>query len=200
MGLLERSGCLLSSPSRISQFGGHLPLQNFNLPRLLPVCPKSGRRSFFACFLTFWGLKSLWNFLVVAEKVYFAMKNPKMLSFFEMDLPNLRVARGALRVEPKPWCVARLSPTRSATFRLFLEAFPVSKLGESRLFGKVFESTFQPFQFGVHFPCQKSNLPRLVKMCQMRLPQGRVLLQSTFECLPQLQIERMISNWKYLCV
>jgi hypothetical protein len=56
------------------------------------------------------------------------------------------------------------------------------------------------FQFGVHFPCQKSNLPRLVKMCQMRLPQGRVLLQSTFECLPQLQIELMIAHWKYICV
>jgi hypothetical protein len=37
----------------------------------------------------------------VAEQVYFVMKNPKMLSFREMDLPNLRVARGALRVEGK---------------------------------------------------------------------------------------------------
>ena len=56
------------------------------------------------------------------------------------------------------------------------------------------------FQFGVHFPCQKSNLPRLVKMCKMRLPQGRVLLQSTFEGLPQLQIELRIAHWKYICV
>jgi len=56
------------------------------------------------------------------------------------------------------------------------------------------------FQFGVHLPYQKSNLPRLVKMCLVRLPQGRVLLQSTFECLPQLQIELMIAHWKSLSV
>jgi len=37
----------------------------------------------------------------VAEKVYFVMENPKMLSFCEMDLPIFRVARGALRVEGK---------------------------------------------------------------------------------------------------
>ncbi len=35
-------------------------------------------------------------------------------------------------------------------------------------------------------------------MCQMRLPQGRVLLQSTFEGVPQLQIELMISCWKII--
>ena len=56
------------------------------------------------------------------------------------------------------------------------------------------------FQFGVDLTCQKSNLPRLVKKCQMRLLQGRVLLQSTFECLPQPQIELMIAHWKALCV
>ena len=42
------------------------------------------------------------------------------------------------------------------------------------------------FWFGVHFPFQKSNLPSLVELCQMRLPEGRVLLRSTFEYLPQL--------------
>ena len=56
------------------------------------------------------------------------------------------------------------------------------------------------FQFVVNFPSQKSNIPRLVKMCQMRLPKGRVLLQSTFECLPQLQIDLMVAHWKSLCV
>ena len=54
--------------------------------------------------------------------------------------------------------------------------------------------------FGVHLPCQKSNLPRLVKMSRMRLPQGRVLLKSTLESLTQLQIELMIAHWKYICV
>ena len=61
-------------------------------------------------------------------------------------------------------------------------------------------NTIGIFQFGVGLTCQKSNLPRLVKICQMRLPQGRVLLQSTFECLPQPQIELMIAHWKYICV
>lgn len=56
------------------------------------------------------------------------------------------------------------------------------------------------FHFVVHFPCQKSNLPRLVKMCKMRLPKGRVLLKSTFEGLPQLKIELMIVHWKDICV
>lgn len=56
------------------------------------------------------------------------------------------------------------------------------------------------FQFGVHFPYHKSKLPRLVKMCQMMLPQGRVLLQSTFEGVPQLQSELMIAHWKAICV
>jgi len=56
------------------------------------------------------------------------------------------------------------------------------------------------FEFGVYLPCQKSNLSRLLKMCQMRLPQGRVLLQSTFECLPQPQIELMIAHCKSIGV
>ena len=56
------------------------------------------------------------------------------------------------------------------------------------------------FQFLVYLPYQKSNLPKLVKMCQMRLPQGRVLLQSIFEDVCQLQIDLMIAHWKYICV
>jgi len=36
--------------------------------------------------------------LEIAEKVYFCMKNSKMLSFPEKELPIFRVARGALRV------------------------------------------------------------------------------------------------------
>ena len=55
-------------------------------------------------------------------------------------------------------------------------------------------------QFGFHLPCQKSNLPTLDKMSRMRLPQGRALLQSTFEGLRQLKIELMIAHWKYLYV
>ena len=54
------------------------------------------------------------------------------------------------------------------------------------------------FQFGAHFPCQNLNLPRLVKMCRMRLQKCRGLWQSTIGGLPQLQIELMINHWKYL--
>ena len=50
VGLLESSGCLLSNPSGISKFGGHLPLQNCNLPRLLSVSQKSERKSFLLVF------------------------------------------------------------------------------------------------------------------------------------------------------
>ena len=55
-------------------------------------------------------------------------------------------------------------------------------------------------QFEFHLPCQKSNLPTLVKMSRMRLPQGRVMLQPMFEGLNQLQIELMIAHWKYIFV
>jgi len=37
----------------------------------------------------------------VAEQMYFIMKNPKMQTFLELDLPIFRVARSALRVEGK---------------------------------------------------------------------------------------------------
>jgi len=44
----------------------------------------------------------------------------------------------------KSWCVARLSPTRSAPFHLLLGHFPASKLSLGWLVGKVWMSTFQP--------------------------------------------------------
>ena len=93
--LLEILSYLLSNPTVIFEFGAHLPLQIFILPRLLPVCQKSGRKSFFACFLTFWRLKTWWNFLAIDEKVYICIKNPKILSFLEKELPIERVTRGA---------------------------------------------------------------------------------------------------------
>ena len=37
----------------------------------------------------------------MAEQIYFIMKNPKMQTFRDLDLPIFRVARGALCVEPK---------------------------------------------------------------------------------------------------
>ncbi len=46
----------------------------------------------------------------------------------------------------------------------------------------------------------KIKSPRLVELCQMRMPQGRVLLRSIFECLPQPQIDLMIDNFKGLWV
>jgi hypothetical protein len=63
VGLLESLSCLLSNPTGISEFGAHFPLQIFILPRLLPVCQKSGREAIFGCFLTFRRLRSCPNFL-----------------------------------------------------------------------------------------------------------------------------------------
>ena len=65
------------------------------------VSKKGIVRSFFACFLTFWGPKPWWNALEVAEQVYFIMKNLKMQNFRDFDLPIFRVARGALHIEAK---------------------------------------------------------------------------------------------------
>lgn len=51
---MEISSCLVSGTSLIFSFRGHLPPQKWNLPRLLPVCPKSGREIIFLYgFLTF---------------------------------------------------------------------------------------------------------------------------------------------------
>jgi len=68
------------------------------------------------------------------------------------------------------------------------------------IYWSLLSNTSGIMQFGFHLPCQKSNLPTLVKMSRMRLPQGRALLQSTFEGLPQLQIELMIAHWKFISV
>lgn len=60
--LLEILSCILSNPSKISEFGAHSPLQNLNLPRLLPVCENRGREVIFRVFLTSWWLKTCPNF------------------------------------------------------------------------------------------------------------------------------------------
>ena len=70
--------------------------------------------------------------------------------------------------------------------------------GSLEIYWSLLSNTSGIMQFGFHLPCQKSNLPTLVKMSRMRLPQGRALLKSTFEGLPQLQMELMIAHWKGL--
>ena len=62
VGFLEILACLISNPTRISEFEAHSPLQIFILPRLLFVCPKSGRKAIFGCFLTFRRPKTYENF------------------------------------------------------------------------------------------------------------------------------------------
>ena len=47
----EIPGCLLSNTSGISQFGAHLPLQNFIFPQVLPAGAKGGRKVIFMVFL-----------------------------------------------------------------------------------------------------------------------------------------------------
>jgi len=53
--LLESFVSLLSNPTRIFEFGGHLPCQNLILPRLVSATQKRARKSFFGGFLTFLG-------------------------------------------------------------------------------------------------------------------------------------------------
>lgn len=66
------------------------------------LCVQKGAvRSFFTCFLTFWGPKVWWNALTITEHVYFIMTNQKMQSICDLDLPIVWVARDALPVEPK---------------------------------------------------------------------------------------------------
>ena len=63
VGLLESLSCLLSNPTGIFEFGAHLALQNFILPRLLSVFQKIGREAIFRCFLTFRRPRFSQNFL-----------------------------------------------------------------------------------------------------------------------------------------
>ena len=60
--LLESPIPLLSNPSGIFGFGCHLPLQKFNLPTLLPVGAKSGRKAIFKVFLTLYATQNLMKF------------------------------------------------------------------------------------------------------------------------------------------
>ena len=60
---LERSTYLLSRTSGSFEFGLHFLLQNWVLPKLLPLCPKRGREVIFGVFLTFLGAQNLSKFL-----------------------------------------------------------------------------------------------------------------------------------------
>ena len=57
---LESPGCLLSKPSKRFGCGCHFPLQNFNLPRLVPAGAKGGRKAIFGVFST---LKTIHNLM-----------------------------------------------------------------------------------------------------------------------------------------
>ena len=76
--LFEGLAYLLSNPNGISGFGCHFPLQNFNLPRLLPACQNRGCEVIFWVFLTSWGLKTCPNFFSMHQKPWFFMKNPEI--------------------------------------------------------------------------------------------------------------------------
>ena len=85
VGFLERSACLLSNTSGISEFGFHLPLQNWVLPTLLPMCQKRGRKVIFWVFLTLLKPKTCQNFLAIGRHAYFSIKNPKILSLHQKE-------------------------------------------------------------------------------------------------------------------
>jgi len=84
----------------------------FNLVSIFPsksafsqdcfLCVQKGAvRSFFACFLTFWGPKPCPNFLSKHQNSCFLMTNRKLQAIFHLDLPILRVAQGARRTGRK---------------------------------------------------------------------------------------------------
>ena len=86
--LLEIPSCVISNPSGIYELGCHFPLQNFNLPRPLPVCQNRGSEVIFCVFLASWGLKSCQNFLAMHQKPWFFMPNLEIHFFCNLELPS----------------------------------------------------------------------------------------------------------------
>ena len=82
--LLESPTYLISNPSRISKFGCHFPLQNFNIPRLLPMCQNRGSEVIFLSVFDLLRAQNLPKFLGHAQAtiIFHAQsKNVKFLRF-----------------------------------------------------------------------------------------------------------------------
>jgi len=84
---LEILVCLLSNPSQISEFGAHLPLQIFILPRLLPVCQNRGERFFLSVF-DILETQIIPKFLVQAPVVMILHDESKNASHLSFGAPN----------------------------------------------------------------------------------------------------------------
>lgn len=85
---LEILSCLLSNPTIISEFGAHLPLQIFILPRLLRMCQKRGREAICLGVFDLLETQILPKFLVRAPVVmifHAESKNVNHSSFGALD-------------------------------------------------------------------------------------------------------------------
>ena len=100
---LESPGCLLSSPSGISQFGAHFPLQNFILPQVLPAGEKCGRKVIFMVFLALLIIQNLVKFFVHTGACITYHEKSKNINFSSSKCPNhKRARRRATRWAEKP--------------------------------------------------------------------------------------------------
>ena len=91
---LESSTCLISNPSGIFQFGVHFPLQKFNLPKLVLVCEKSGRKAIFKVFLTLYTTQNLMKSLSHSRACIIHHKKSKNVNFSSRRCPNHKRALG----------------------------------------------------------------------------------------------------------
>ena len=95
---MEIYACLLSKTSGIYEFGFHLPLQISNLPTLLPVCPKSGRKAIFKVFLTLQATQNLSKSLGNLCACIIFDEKSKNTNFSSRGDPNCkRAPSGAMR-------------------------------------------------------------------------------------------------------
>ena len=98
VGLYESPTCLLSNPSGIFQFGIHLPLQKWILPRLLHVCQNKGSKVIFCMFFDLLGTQNLPKFLVQVPKFMISHDKSKTANHFWFRAPNPK-GEGATHME-----------------------------------------------------------------------------------------------------
>ena len=88
----ESPRCLLSKPSGIFQFGAHFPLQNFNLPRVLPAGAKGGRKVVFMVFLALLITQNLMKCFSNSLKCIIYHEKSKNTNFSSRKCPNHKCA------------------------------------------------------------------------------------------------------------
>jgi len=139
--LLESPGCLLSNPSGISQFGAHLPLQNFILPEVLPAGAKGGRKVIFMVFLALLIIQNLMKCLGHTRACINYHEKSKNIIFSSIKCPNhKRVRRSATR-----W--AEKSVLQAKNFKMTKISPNLLKFGAKTLliFAQTLVSCYKPY-------------------------------------------------------